>query len=585
MSDPTETSAVSATAAGARAAPRTTARPVILVVDDDPEVVRAVSRDLRNAFGEHYQIVRADSGAAALEAARTLKLQNRPVALYLADQRMPGMTGVEFLEQVLPIFPDAKRALLTAYADTDAAIRAINAVKLDYYLMKPWHPPELNLYPVIDELLGDWQAGYQPPFEGVRLIDSQWSPEAHQLRDFLARNQIPYRWLDAETSGEAHELIGCLPGAEQAACGLANASGLPLVILADGTRLTRPNPVVLAQRLGLATHSSTPFFDVLIVGGGPAGLAAAVYGASEGLSTAILEKEAPGGQAGTSSRIENYLGFPAGISGAELTRRALTQAKRFGTEVIVTHSVDSVRVEGPYKFVRLSDGTELSCHALVIASGVAYRELDCDGIDALTGAGVYYGAATTEAAACGDRDVIVVGGGNSAGQGAMFLARYARSVTIVIRGSGLAATMSRYLIDQIEKTPNIHVRPCTVVGAVAGNGRLEQVTLRSLDAGAEQTVPAAALFVYIGAEPHTDWLEGVVDRDARGFIRTGPALAHDGERATGWTLARAPFLLETSVPGIFAAGDVRCGSVKRVAAAVGEGSIAVQFIHQYLADR
>jgi thioredoxin reductase (NADPH) len=557
---------------------------VILIVDDDPEVVRAVARDLRTAFGEHYQIVRADSGAAALEAARTLKLQNRPVALFLADQRMPGMTGVEFLEQVRPIFPDAKRALLTAYADTDAAIRAINAVKLDYYLMKPWHPPELNFYPVIDELLGDWQAGYQPPFEGVRLIDSQWSREAHQLRDFLARNQIPYRWLDAETNSEARDLIGCLPGPEQAACGLVNANGLPLVIFADGSRLSRPTTAAVADRLGLATHSSTPFFDVLVVGGGPAGLAAAVYGASEGLSTAILEKDAPGGQAGTSSRIENYLGFPAGISGAELARRALTQAKRFGAEVIVTQSVDSVRIDGPYKFIHLSDGTELSCHALVIASGVEYRKLDCPGIDALTGVGVYYGAATTEAAACGEQDVIVVGGGNSAGQGAMFLARYARSVIIAIRGPGLEATMSRYLIDQIGKTGNISVRPGTVISGVAGDGRLERVTLRNVDSGAEETVSAAALFIYIGAEPCTDWLEGVVDRDARGFICTGPSLGHNGERPAGWTPTRPPFLLETSVPGIFAAGDVRCGSVKRVAAAVGEGSIAVQFIHQYLAD-
>lgn len=573
------------TTTGNRDASRAAPRPVILVVDDDPEVVRAVARDLRSAFGEHYQIVRADSGAAALDAARTLKLQNRPVALFLADQRMPGMTGVEFLEQVLAIHPDAKRALLTAYADTDAAIRAINAVKLDYYLMKPWHPPELHLYPVIDELLGDWQAGYEPPFEGVRLIDSQWSPEAHQLRDFLARNQIPYRWLDAETSSEARELIGCLPDAEQAGCGRADASGLPLVILADGARLPRPTPAALAERLGLATHSSTPFFDVLIVGGGPAGLAAAVYGASEGLATAILEKDAPGGQAGTSSRIENYLGFPSGISGSELARRALTQAKRFGAEVIVTKSVDSVRIDGPYKFVRLSDGSELSCHALVIATGVSYRRLDCEGIDALTGAGVYYGAATTEAAACGDQDVIVVGGGNSAGQGAMFLSRYARSVTIAVRGSGLEATMSRYLIDQIEKTANIRLRPSSVVTGVAGSGRLEQVTLRSVDTGAEETVPATALFVYIGAEPHTDWLDGVVERDVRGFICTGPALARGGERVAGWPLVRAPYLLETNVPGIFAAGDVRCGSVKRVAAAVGEGSIAVQFIHQYLADR
>jgi len=558
---------------------------VILVVDDDPEVVRAVARDLRTAFGEHYQIVRADSGAAALEAARTLKLQNRPVALFLADQRMPGMTGVEFLEQVLPIFPEAKRALLTAYADTDAAIQAINAVHLDYYLMKPWHPPELNLYPVIDELLGDWQASYQPPFEGVRLIDSQWSPEAHQLRDFLARNQIPYRWLDAETNSEARDLIGCLPGTEQAACGRTDSSGLPLVLLADGTRLARPTPAELAERLGLVTHSSTPFFDVIIVGGGPAGLAAAVYGASEGLSTAILEKDAPGGQAGTSSRIENYLGFPAGVSGGELTRRALSQAKRFGAEVVVTRSVEGVRVEGPYKFVRLSDGSELSCHALVIATGVAYRRLDCNGIDALTGAGVYYGAATTEAAGCGEQDVIVVGGGNSAGQGAMFLARYARSVTIVIRGSGLAATMSHYLIDQIGRTENIRVRPCTVVCAVGGNGRLQEVTLRSTDTGIDETRSAAALFIYIGAEPQTDWLDGVIQRDARGFIRTGSMLAREGERSAAWPLSRAPFLLETSVPGIFAAGDVRCGSVKRVAAAVGEGSIAVQFIHQYLADQ
>ena len=570
------------------AAPQSTraaARPVILVVDDDPEVVRAVARDLRTAFGQHYQIVRADSGAAALEAARTLKLQNRPVALFLADQRMPGMTGVEFLEQVLPIFPEAKRALLTAYADTDAAIQAINAVHLDYYLMKPWHPPELNLYPVIDELLGDWQANYEPPFEGLRLIDSQWSPDAHQLRDFLARNQIPYRWLDAETSSEARDLIGCLSEGEQAACGRTDTSALPLVFLPDGTRLSRPTPAALAERLGLATHSSTPFFDVIIVGGGPAGLAAAVYATSEGLSTAILEKDAPGGQAGTSSRIENYLGFPAGVSGGELTRRALSQAKRFGAEVIVTREVEGVRVEGPYKFARLSDGSELSCHALVIATGVAYRRLDCAGIDALTGAGVYYGAATTEAAGCGEQDVIVVGGGNSAGQGAMFLARYARSVTIVIRGSGLEATMSRYLIDQIEKTDNIRLRPSTEVSAVAGNGRLQQVSLRSTDTGIDETLPAAALFIYIGAEPHTDWLDGVIQRDARGFIRTGTMLARDAERASGWPLARPPFLLETSVPGIFAAGDVRCGSVKRVAAAVGEGSIAVQFIHQYLADR
>ena len=561
------------------------ARPVILVVDDDPEVVRAVARDMRLAFGEHFQIVRADSGSAALEAARQLKLQNRPVALLLSDQRMPGMTGVEFLEQATAIFPDAKRVLLTAHADTEAAIQAINAVKLDYYLMKPWHPPELNLYPVVDELLSDWQANWAPPFDGLRLIDSQWSREGHALRDFLARNLIPYRWLDVETDPEARELIGCLPGPERGSCSLDDGRALPLVILPDGERLRRPTTGEVAEKLGISTHPRVPFFSLLIVGGGPAGLGAAVYGASEGLSTAILEKEAPGGQAGTSSRIENYLGFPAGVSGGELARRALTQAKRFGAEVILTQSVQSVRVEGPYKFVTLSDGAELSCHALVIASGVSYRRLDVPGMDSLTGAGVYYGAATTEAAACHEQDVIVVGGGNSAGQGAMFLSRYARSVTIAIRSTGLEVTMSRYLIDQIGQTPNIRLRPCTEVAAVAGSRRLENVTLRDLSSGVQETVLAGALFIYIGAEPATEWLDALVTRDERGFLLTGPTLMKDGKRPAGWSLTRDPFLLETNVPGIFAAGDVRCGSIKRVAAAVGEGAIAVQFVHQYLADR
>ena len=561
------------------------ARPVILAVDDDPEVVRAVARDLRLAFGEHFQIVRADSGPAALEAAKQLKLQNRPVALLLSDQRMPGMTGVEFLEQAAEIFPSAKRVLLTAHADTEAAIQAINAVKLDYYLMKPWHPPEVHFYPVVDELLVEWQANWAPPFEGVRLIDSQWSRDGHTLRDFLARNLIPYRWLDVENDPEARELIGCLPGPERGGCSLDDGRALPLVILPDGARLQRPSTAALAERLGLSTQSRAPFFDLLIVGGGPAGLAAAVYGASEGLATAILEKEAPGGQAGTSSRIENYLGFPAGVSGGDLARRALTQAKRFGAEVILTHSVERVRVEGPYKFVTLSDGAELSCHALVIASGVSYRRLAVPGMDDLTGAGVYYGGATTEATACREQDVIVIGGGNSAGQGAMFLSRYARSVTIAIRGTGLEATMSSYLIDQIAATPNIRLRPCTEVVGVEGSGHLESVALRDLNTGTDETVAAGALFIFIGAEPATEWLDGLVARDERGFVVTGSTLLKDGKRPPGWGLTRDPFLLETNVPGIFAAGDVRCGSIKRVAAAVGEGAIAVQFVHQYLADR
>jgi thioredoxin reductase (NADPH) len=505
---------------------------------------------------------------------QALKLQNGTVALFVVDQRMPQMSGIEFLERAVDLFPEAKKVLLTAYADTDAAIRAINKVRLDYYLMKPWDPPEQNFYPVLDEVLADWQSSYRPPFEGVVLVDHRWSPLGHQLRDFLARNAIPYRWLDIETSREAQELAVQAPGAE---------SALPLVVLPDGSRLSRPSPGQIAERLGIATRATVPFYDLLIVGGGPAGLAAAVYGASEGLKSAIIEKEAPGGQAGTSSRIENYLGFPSGVSGGELARRALTQARRFGADVILTQEVVGAWVQGPYKFLRLDDASELSCHALLIASGVTYRALGAPGVDALTGAGVYYGAALSEAAGCQDQDIYVVGAGNSAGQGAMFLARYARSVTILCRGEGLQATMSRYLIDQIGETPNIRVRTRAEVESVSGDGRLETVTIKDHAAGTSETLPAGALFVYIGAEPHTDWLAGVVERDRRGFVLTGTDLMHDGKRPAGWPLDRDPFLLETSVPGIFAAGDVRHDSVKRVAAAVGEGSVTVQFVHRYLA--
>jgi thioredoxin reductase (NADPH) len=552
-------------------------KPVIIAVDDDPAVVGAVARDLRNAYGEHYQIVRADSGQAALAAAQELRVQDRPVALFLADQRMPQMSGIEFLEQAIALFPEAKRVLLTAYADTDAAIRAINTVHLDHYLLKPWHPPEQNFYPVLDDLLNDWQASFHPAFQGVRLIDHRWSPQGHQLRDFMARNHIPYRWIDVERNGEADALLDAVsPSLRQ----------LPVLIFEDGTVLSRPSSALLAEQVGISTHSTTPFYDLAIVGGGPAGLAAAVYGASEGLRVAIVEREAPGGQAGTSSHIDNYLGFPAGVSGAELSRRALTQAKRFGAEMILTREVVGLRIEAPYKFVKLSDGAEVSCLALVVASGVSYRRLEAAGIEELTGAGVYYGAVMAEALACANQDLYVVGAGNSAGQGAIVLSKHARTVTLLCRGSELSASMSRYLLEQINETPNIRVRPCTVVEAVAGQGHLAEITLRDFNTGSTEVVPASGLFVFTGAVPCTDWLEGVVERDEHGFLVTGRTLLKEGRRpaASAWPLEREPFLLETSVPGVFAAGDVRADSIKRVAAAVGEGSISVHFIHQYLAN-
>ena len=555
-------------------------KPVILAVDDDPEVVRAVARNLRQAYGQDHRVVRAESGEAALEALRTLRAQGQPVALLLVDQRMPGMDGVGFLERARELYPEAKRALLTAYADTDAAIRAINAVQLDYYLMKPWHPPAENLYPVLDDLLADWRAGHRPPFEGVRLLDHRWSALGHQLRDFLARNHVPYRWLDAERDEEARVLLGCV-----GAGGAADAD-LPTVILPGGERLTRPAPSAIAERLGFTTHARAPFYDLLIVGAGPAGLAAAVYGSSEGLRVALIEREAPGGQAGTSSRIENYLGFPSGLSGADLSRRALSQAQRFGAEVILTQEVVGLRLDGPYKFVRLADGGgEISCHALVLAGGVTWRKLDAPGIEALTGAGVYYGAAVTEALGCQGQDVFVIGAGNSAGQGAVYLSSYARSVTILCRGEGLAASMSRYLIDRIEQTPNIRVRPRSVVTAArGGSGHLEAITVRDVGSGEETEEAAGALFIYIGAEPRTEWLDGLIERDRRGFVLTGPDLMQGGGRPAGWPLERDPYLTETNVPGVFAAGDVRHESIKRVASAVGEGSITVQFVHQYLAQ-
>ena len=551
------------------------AKPVLFAIDDDPEVLRAVERDLRRQYGENYRVMRASSGPSALEALEQLKVRRTPVALFLVDQRMPQMSGVEFLEQAIPIFPAAKRVLLTAYADTEAAIRAINTARVDYYLVKPWDPPEECLYPVLDDLLDDWQAGYRPAFEGVRVVGHRWSPEAFQMRDFLARHQIPYQWLDVETETEAKELVET---AEK-----QGKVGLPLVFLADGTWLADPSRNELAEKIGFKTQAELPFYDLIIVGGGPSGLAAAVYGASEGLRTLLIEGEAPGGQAGTSSRIENYLGFPSGLSGADLTRRAVTQAQRFGVEILTPQEAKGLRREDPYRILILGDGREVSCHALLIATGVSYRKLDVPGVERLTGAGIYYGAAMTEAMSCRDEDVFCVGGANSAGQAAMHFAKYARRVIMLVRGDSLSKSTSQYLIDQIGATPNIEVWYHTNVVEAHGEGHLEAIDVKNSETGEVQTHPARSLFIFIGAQPRTSWLEGVVDRDDHGFIPAGPDLMHDGQRPKGWTLDRDPYLLETSVPGVFVAGDVRRGSVKRVASGVGEGSISISFIHQYLA--
>jgi thioredoxin reductase (NADPH) len=560
------------------------AKPAILAVDDDRVVLAAVERDLRRKYGKDYRILSADSGAAALDALKQLKLRNDPVALLIVDQRMPQMTGVEFLTQAISLAPAAKRTLLTAYADTEAAIRAINDIRLDHYLIKPWDPPEEKLYPVLSDLLDDWQAQYRPAFEGIRVIGHRWSPQGHAIKDFLARNQVPYQWLDIESEPAARQFLE-VAGADPAV--------LPVVICPDGSHLVQPALAQVAEKIGLRTQARAPFYDLVIVGSGPAGLAAGVYGASEGLKTLIVEREAPGGQAGQSSRIENYLGFPVGLSGLDLARRAVAQATRFGTEILTPQEVTAVRLNEHYKVLTLAGGSEVSCHALLVASGVQYRKLDAEGVDALTGAGIYYGAAMTEAVATKDQDVYVVGGGNSAGQAAMYLSGFARQVTILVRGYGLTESMSQYLIDQIGATPNIAVR--TRAGVTAAHGqadaragsvsRLVSLDITNVDTGAVNAVPAAALFIFIGAAPRTEWLGNLVQRDRQGFIPTGPDLLRDGKRPAGWNLGRDPYWLETSVPGIFAAGDVRARSVKRIASAVGEGSMAVQFVHQYLASR
>jgi thioredoxin reductase (NADPH) len=549
-------------------------KPVLISVDDDREVLHAVERDLRRQYAEDFRVLSASSGVEALEVLRRLVLRGEEVALILADQRMPDMTGVELLGQALEVTPRAKRVLLTAYADTEAAIHAINELDLDHYLMKPWHPPEERLYPVLDDLLDDWQASALAADDAVRVIGHRWSADSHRIRDFMARNQVPHRWLDAEAGGEAQRLL--------AAAQLEDEERLPVLVFPDGSTLVAPAPAELAERVGLRTRAELPFYDLVIVGGGPAGLAAAVYGASEGLRTVLMEREVSGGQAGQSARIENYLGFPSGLSGADLARRAITQARRLGAELLTAQEVQSIEARGPSRVLRLADGSELASHAVLIATGVAYRRLEADGVERLTGRGVYYGAALGEAAFFSGRPVVIVGGANSVGQSALHLARETQ-VIIVCRGDSLAKSMSHYLVERVREHPQIDVRVNTNVVEAHGDEHLEAVTLEQ--DGERSRVDADGLFVFIGAAPHTEWLGDLVARSDRGFILSGQQVApNSGGNPYHWPLERDPFLLETSVPGIFVAGDVREQSIKRVASAVGEGAMAVSFIHQYLRE-
>jgi len=544
-------------------------KPILLAIDDDTSVLEAVVQDLRRHYGQNYRILRAASGGAALDICRQLIERKDAVALFLSDQRMPGMTGVDFLQQAMTMFPEAKRVLLTAYADTEAAIRAINAAKIHYYLNKPWDPPEEKLYPILDDLLESWKQGFKAPYEGIRVIGLRWSPTDHAVRDFLSRNRIEYKWLDPDTMPEAVDLLK-----EK---GLDDAK-LPVVLFGDGTALVQPSTLDLAARVGLRTEAKEEFYDIVVVGAGPAGLAAGVYGASEGLRTLIVEPDAVGGQAGSSSRIENYLGFPQGLSGDELAKRAFLQANRLGAEFL-TQRVTCIRSENGYHVVKMGDGRELTSHVCLISTGVAYCKLNVPGADKFAGAGVYYGAAKTEAKSCADEEIYLIGGANSAGQAAMHFSRYAAKVHMLVRGSSLTRSMSKYLIDQIAATSNIIVETSTEVVSMSGDTRLECLTVKT--PRGEEMRPANSVFIFIGAAPKTDWLPKEIALDEKGFILAGPDLK---ARAPGsWKLQREPYLLESSVPGIFVAGDVRFNSVKRFASAVGEGSIAVQFIHQYLA--
>lgn len=548
-------------------------KPVILAVDDDLAVLAAVERDLRQRYRAEYRIMKAGTPAEAFEAARTLAARNTPIALFLVDQRMPGMSGIEFIRAVSPLHPASRRVLLTAYADTDVAIAGINEVGLDHYLMKPWDPPEDRLYPVLDDLLGEWRARVTPAFEGIRVLGSQWSPQSFEVKEFLSRNRVPYEWVDLDVDATARTLATSLAG---------DLTRLPVVLFPDGSHLVAPAQVDLATKAGLQTHANRPFYDVVVVGGGPAGLANAVYAASEGLRTVIVEAQAAGGQAGTSSMIENYLGFPAGVTGADLAQRASAQAKRFGAELLTGQAVVGLRREDPYRIVTLADGTELTTYTVIITTGMSARTLTVAGIEALQGVGVYYGAAMTEAARYRGRDICVVGGANSAGQGALFFSRYARKVTMLIRAPDLLPMMSQYLVDRIRATPNIEVIGGVEVDAVAGTTQLEGVTIKSVKTEERTDIALSAMFIFIGVQPHTDAFAGTLERDDSGFVMTGAELPREHGKPRGWPLAREPYAFETSIPGVFAAGDVRAGANRRVAAAVGEGSAAVYSVHRYL---
>ncbi|HET6446214.1 MAG TPA: FAD-dependent oxidoreductase [candidate division Zixibacteria bacterium] len=548
-------------------------KPVILTLDDEPQVLNAIERDLRKHYRGEYRIVKSNNGKDAMAAIQEFKARNTPIALFLVDQRMPLMAGTDFLEQAQKFYPDSRKVLLTAYADTEAAIASINNIGLDHYLMKPWDPPEQNLYPVLDDLLSDWWATVPVPYDGIRVAGTLWSATSHGIKDFLSRNHIPYQWLDIEFDSEARVLVEASTEEHRQ---------LPVIFMPNGEVLVNPGFRELAEKCGLHTEATEAFYDLIIVGAGPAGLGAAVYGASEGLSTLLIDKEATGGQAGTSSRIENYLGFPKGLSGADLARRATAQAQRLGAELMLAREVSGVRVEDPFRYVILGDGTEIGCKALIIATGVTTRELEVPGIENITGAGIYYGAALTEAAHYRDKHMCVIGGANSAGQGAMFFARYASQVSMLVRGSALEKGMSQYLVDQIYGTKNIDVQTRTIVTEVHGSDRLEAVTTENTETGEKRTFESPAMFVFIGAMPHTELVAGVVERNHAGFILTGQEVIHDGRRPVGWKLKRDPYLLETSVPGIFAAGDVRQAAIRRVASAVGQGANAVNFVHQYL---
>ncbi len=549
-------------------------KPAILSVDDDPGVSRSVARDLRRHYGENYRIIRAESGAQALDALKELKLRGHPVAILLADYRMPQMNGMEFLEQAMDLYPQARRVLLTAYADTDAAIDAINVIDLDYYLLKPWDPPEEKLYPVLDAQLEAWCSSDHRPIEETKVVGHRWSARSSEVREFLARNQLPYRWYMSDEPEGARLLTSA--GVDDTHC--------PVVVTSDGKALCAPSDSELGQHLGLTTTPSGEFYDLVVIGGGPAGLGAALYGASEGLRTTLIERTATGGQAGQSSRIENYLGFPDGVSGAQLAERARRQALKFGAEVVTTQDVVGLEANGSARTVRFADGRSIDAQTVILSTGVAYRQLATPGIENFTGRGVFYGSAMTEAARCAEQDVYIVGGANSAGQAAVYLARGAKSVTILIRGQSLEASMSYYLIKQIDEHPRISVRTCTEVVGVAGDDHLESITLHNKATDSEETVAAQYLFLFIGAAPRTEWLDGFVVRDEHGFVVTGPDLVVDGRGPSGWDRDRLPHHLETSVPGVFAAGDVRSDSAKRVASAVGEGAMAVMLVHRYLAN-